>query len=117
MFPTLTCGVAVQYFPAEWKYHNTDNAIGNCVHKPHIPQKEFVEFDNISIHWAIAILIFIDEHHKQLNICQMKSSIWWIEFENHIKGTRSSDQIIQLIESNYYIETIRKTVSRIDKRW
>lgn len=78
-------------------------------------QKVYVEFDNLSIQWALAILRFMDEKYDQKNIDQIESSIWWMEFINGIKGTRYSDQIIQLLESNYYLETIRETVKRIKK--
>ncbi len=79
--------------------------------KYYLAQKEYVEFDNLSIHWAWAILNLIDENQNRSNINQIESTDWWKDFKNYIKNTRYYD----LIGSNYFIETVKEVSKRIEK--
>jgi len=54
------------------------------------------------------------EIYNHKNLENIYSSSWWQDFTIHLKERRDSDIIMKLIESNYYYETIKETIRRIN---
>jgi hypothetical protein len=81
--------------------------------KYYVSSKEYIVIEHLSIHWAIAILKYIDEEFEQSNLKQTESKQFWIEFMEHV-NQRSDKDIIELIESNYYTETIKGAIRQIN---
>lgn len=76
-------------------------------------QNEYIELDNLSIQWAIGILKYIDITFHQNNINKLESTELWNKFINKIQGMKASVQMMQMIKSEYYFQTIKETVKRI----
>ena len=95
---------------------NSANGIKNFLErqiKYYVSSKENIEIEHLSIHWAIAILKYIDEKFELSNLKQIRSKQFWIEFMENVNQKREKDVIIELIESNYYTETIKEAIRRI----
>lgn len=81
--------------------------------KYYVSRQGVIEIETLGIHWAIAILKYIDEEFKQSNLKQAKSKQYWVDFIEQVNQKREKDIIINLIESNYYFEAIKEAIRRI----
>lgn len=89
------------------------NFIENQI-KYYVSSQGVIEIETLGIHWAIAILKYVDEEFKQSNLKQAKSKQYWVDFIEQVNQKREKEIIIDLIESNYYVEIIKEAIRRIN---
>lgn len=81
--------------------------------KHYVSSKKNIEIGILSVHWAIAIIKYIDEEFNKSNFMELESKEYWINFINKVERKRERDTIIELLETKYYYNTIKETIRRI----
>ena len=76
-------------------------------------KKPFLDVERISIHWAIAILKHIDKVYSTKNEREIKTSTLWSKLLATVNELKTSEHILKMYESNYYIETIEESLNRV----
>ena len=76
-------------------------------------EKPFYDLEILSIHWAIAILKHSDQEYSTENERAIKGSSLWEELVSRINELKTSEHILKMYESKYYIETIEESLNRV----
>lgn len=76
-------------------------------------EEPFLDVERISIHWAIAILKHIDKENSANNVKEVKTSPNWNSFISTIRKLNTSEHILKMYDSNYYLETIEESIKRV----
>lgn len=76
-------------------------------------EKPFYDIEILSIHWAIAILKHIDKVFSSDHLNDVKDSSIWIKLLSRVNELKTSEHILKMYESNYYVETIEESLKRV----
>ena len=74
-----------------------------------------LEVERISIHWAIAVIKYIDKIYSLKHEESIKTSQLWKSFLNRLQDLKFYETIVNMYDSNYYMEIIEQVLKRIEK--
>lgn len=107
--------VLFNYYLLEGKESATElkNYINREIHFITTSEEPFLDVERISIHWAIAILQHIDKENSANNVKEVKTSSTWNSLISTIRKLKTSEHILKMYDSNYYLETIEESIKRV----